>query len=181
LPTAIINVGSDINSQSNKVFLNMTEPITDLIIETTKRIEGLETRKRNRDPGTQLRFEHSVRTILIDLWKAVHCIPPKECLINKRSGYYSENPRYRDPLLTYKQTIAAFDGLNMLGFIEVTKEGHYDRETLQGSLTKFVARDELLERLREIEVHPALSIQPDLNRESILLRNCLTSAPTGKI
>ena len=64
----------------------MTEPITDLIIETTKRIEGLETRKRNRDANTQLRFEHSVRTILIDLWKAVHCIPPKECLINKRSG-----------------------------------------------------------------------------------------------
>ncbi len=84
---------SDINSQSNKVFLNMTEPITDLIIETTKRIEELETRKRNRDPGTQLRFEHSVRTILIDLWKAIHSIPPRECLINKRSGYYSENPR----------------------------------------------------------------------------------------
>ena len=155
------------------MFLNMTEPITDLIIETTKRIEGLETRKRNRDANTQLRFEHSVRTILIDLWKAVHCIPPKECLINKRSGYYSENPRYRDPLLTYKQTIAAFDGLNMLGLIEVTKEGYYDRETLQGSLTKFVARDELLERLREIEVHPALSIQPNLNIESILLRNTI--------
>ena len=51
----------------------------------------------------------------------------------------------------------------MLGLIEVTKEGYHDRETLQGSLTKFVARDELLERLREIEVHPALSIQPDLN------------------
>lgn len=155
------------------MFLNMKEPITDLIIETTKRIEGLETRKRNRDANTQLRFEHSVRTILIDLWKAIHSIPPRECLINKRSGYYSENPRYRDPLLTYKQTIAAFDGLNMLGLIEVTKEGYHDRETLQGSLTKVVARDELLERLREIEVHPALSIQPDLNCESILLRNTI--------
>ena len=151
----------------------MTELITDVICETTKRIEGLETRKRNRDHDTQLRFEHSVRTILIDLWKAIHSIPPKECLINKRSGYYSENPRYRDPLLTYKQTIAAFDGLNILGLIEVTKEGYYDRETLQGSLTKFVARDELLERLREIEVHPALSIQPDMNIESILLRNVI--------
>ena len=141
--------------------------------ETILRIEGLETRKRKRDAATQLRFEHSVRTILIDLWKAIHSIPPKECLINKRSGYYSENPRYRDPILTYTQTIAAFDGLNMLGLIEVTKEGYYDRETLQGSLTKFVARDELLERLREIEVHPALSIQPDMNIESILLRNVI--------
>ena len=79
-------------------------------------------------------------------------------MINKRRDYYSENPRYRDPLLTYKQTIAAYDGLNMLGLIEINKEGQYDRETLQGSLTKFVARDELFERLREIEVHPALSI-----------------------
>ena len=121
----------------------MTEQINDLINETISKIERFETRKRNRDANTQLRFEHSVRTILIDLWKAIQCIPTRECLINKRSGYYSENPRYRDPLLTYKQTIAAFDGLNMLGLIEVTKEGHYDRETLQGSLTKFVARDEL--------------------------------------
>ena len=94
-------------------------------------------------------------------------------MINKRNGHYSENPRYRDPLLTFKQTSAVFDRLNMLGLIEVTKEGNYDPETLQGSLTKFLARDELLERLREIEVHPALSIQPDINSESILLRNVI--------
>ena len=50
LPTSIIIVGNEINNQV-KVFLNMKEPITDLIIET-KRIEGLETRKRNRDANT---------------------------------------------------------------------------------------------------------------------------------
>ena len=92
--------------------------------ETILRIEGLETRKRKRDANTQLRFEHSVRTILIDLWKAIYSIPPRECLINKRSGHYSENPRYRDSLLTFKRTIAVFDGLNMLGPFEVTKEGY---------------------------------------------------------
>ena len=151
----------------------VAEQINDLINETISKIERFETRKRNRDANTQLRFEHSIRTILIDLWKAIQCIPTRECLINKRSGYYSENPRYRDPLLTYKQTIAAFDGLKMLGLIEVTKDGYYDRETLQGSLTKFVARDELLERLHGIEDHPALSIQPDLKSETILLRNVI--------
>ena len=36
-----------------------------------------------------------------------------------------------------------------------------------------MARDELLERLREIEVHPALSIQPGMNIETILLRNVI--------
>ena len=97
----------------------MSASFNQLYQKTILRLEGLETHKRKRDANTQLRFERSVRTILIDLWKAIHSIPPKECLINKRSGYYSDNPRYRDPLLTYKQIIAAFDGLNMLEVIEV--------------------------------------------------------------
>ena len=99
--------------------------------------------------------------------------PTQSCLINKGSGYYSESKRYRDPFLTYHQTMAAFDGLLMLGCVEVTKEGYFDRTTLQGSLTKFVARDELLERLQEIEDYPALSIKPDLNKESIILRDAI--------
>ena len=94
-------------------------------------------------------------------------------MINKCSGYYSENPRYCDLPRKFKQTIAAFDGLNMLGLMEVTKERYYDRKTLQGSLTNFVARDELLERLLEIEIHLALSVQQDMNIESILLRNVI--------
>ena len=99
------------------------EAIEDLISEMSKRIEGIETRKRSRDPKAQLSFEHAVRAIIIDFWKARHCIPIGECLINKRSGYYSEIRRYRDPLLTYKQTMAAFDGLPVLGQIEVTHDG----------------------------------------------------------
>ena len=58
-----------------------------------------------------------------------------------------------------------------MGYIEVTKEGYFDRTTLQGSLTKFVARDELLERLQKIEDHPAFAIKPDFDRESIILRD----------
>ncbi len=61
----------------------------------------------------------------------------------------------------------------MLGLIEVTKEGYYDRETLQGSLTLFIARDELLELLPEIEVQSALSIQPDVTIDSTLPINVL--------
>jgi len=53
----------------------MAEQINDLINETISKIERFETRKRNRDTNTQLRFEHSIRTILIDLWKAIQCIP----------------------------------------------------------------------------------------------------------
>ena len=151
----------------------MTEIFQELIKETISKIERLESRSRSRSTKAQISFNHAVETTLIDLWKAIQCIPTRECSINKRTGYYSKNRRYRDPLLTYKQTIAAFDGLKMLGLIEVTKDGYYDRETLQGSLTKFVARDELLQRLHGIEDHPALLIQPDLKSETILLRNVI--------
>lgn len=154
------------------------EAIDDLISEISKRIEGIETRKRSRDPKAQLSFEHAVRTIIIDLWKESHCIPIRECLINKRSGYYSKPRRYRDPLLTYKQTMAAFDGLLVLGQIEVTHEGYFDRSTLQGALTKFAANDELLERLRDIDEYPAISIKPDLNNETIILRDVIDGQRT---
>jgi hypothetical protein len=110
------------------------EVIKDLVSEMTKRIEGIESRKRSRDPKAQLSFEHALKTIITDLWKASHSIPTRECLMNKRSGYYSETRRYRDPLLTYKQTMAAFDGLLVLGQIEVTHEGYFDRSTLQGAV-----------------------------------------------
>jgi len=97
----------------------------------------------------------------------------RECSINKRSGWYSDHPRYRDPLLTYKQMIAVFDGLLKLGFIEVTREGYFDRVIYQGKTTHFVARDELLERLQELDGHPAISIKLDMNAETIILRNKL--------
>jgi serine kinase of HPr protein (carbohydrate metabolism regulator) len=67
--------------------------------------------------------------------------------------------------------IAVFKGLLRIGFIEVTQEGYYDRVTLQGGLTRFVARDELLERLLELDGHPATSIKHDMDAETIILRN----------
>ena len=81
----------------------------ELLREITLLIEGTEVKLRKRSQAAQLKFEHAVRTILLDLWNSVYSMPPRECLINKRSGYYSENPRYRDPLLTYRQTISAFN------------------------------------------------------------------------
>ena len=145
----------------------------ELVLEITKMIEGVEGRKRSRTPDEQPRFQYAIRYILTDLWKASHSIPMSECSINRRSGYYSENPRYRDPSLTYKQVRAAFEGLQSLGLIETTKEGHFDHIRLEGSLTRYVARDELLERLQQLEGNPALSIKPDLDRETVVLRNTI--------
>ena len=149
----------------------MTSEFNELVEETIIRIEAIENRKRSRDTPTKLSFSHAVHTLLSDLWKSIHSIPMRECKINKRAGFYSENPRYRDPLLTYRQMIAAFDGLLVLDFIEITHEGYFDRETLQGSLTKFVARNELLERLHEIDEHPAIFFSPSPEHEIIILRD----------
>jgi hypothetical protein len=143
----------------------------ELISETILRIEATEARDRGRKIDDKLRFDHAVRYILIELWKSVKTLPTSEVSINKRSGYYSENKRYRDPLLTYKQTMAVYKGLLKLGFIEVTKEGHFDRNLFQGKITRIVAKEELLERLKELEGHPAITVPNDLNKETILLRD----------
>ena len=145
----------------------------ELLREIILLIEKTECKSRKRSQAAQLNFEHAIKIILLDLWRAEYSIPRRECLINKRSGYYSENPRYRDPLLTYKQTIAAFDGLEKLGFIEVTQRGHFDRATLQGGLTRFVAKDELLERLHALEGHPAVKSGINHDQEIIVLRNTI--------
>ena len=144
---------------------------TELVKEVVKRIEKTEGRSRSRRVEDQLRFEHAVKTTLLDLWQSVLSMPMRECSINRRSGYYSELPQYRDPLLTYRQVMAVFEGMVTLGFIEVTQEGYFDRQTQQGEITRFVARDELLERLQELDGHPAISFQPDLYAETIILRN----------
>ena len=69
--------------------------------------------------------------------------------------------------------MAAFNGLQDFGCVEVRKEGYFDREILQGPLTNFVARDELLERLHQIKDHPALTIKQDLNGENIICRDAI--------
>ena len=145
--------------------------IEDLIKETVKRIAAKEGRSRFRTANEQPSFEHAVRVLIVDLWKAVRSTPIRECSINKRNGWYSENPRYRDPMLTFTQMMAVFDGLLKIGFIEVTREGHFDRTIYQGKTTRFVARDELLERLQGLDGHPAISIKPEFNAETVILRN----------
>ena len=144
--------------------------LEELINEIIKRIEGLETRRRKRKEDAQKNFEHAVATLIYDAWRSVSSVPISECLINKRSGFYSENPRYRDPMLTYRQTMAAYEGFIALGLIEETHFGYFDPETLEGETTRFAARDELLERLRDLEGHPAFDI-PHSSSETIILRD----------
>ena len=70
-------------------------------------------------------------------------------------------------------TMNAFDGLQLLNLIVVTKDEYYDRTKMQGGLTRYRAREELLEILNAIPEHPAIHLKPNLDAETILLRNVI--------
>ena len=67
--------------------------------------------------------------------------------------------------------MATFEGLLKLNFIEITHELQSDLQTMKGTAIRFIARDELLDRLNQLDGHPAISLTPDLNSETILLRD----------
>ena len=95
-----------------------------MCMRVSKEIDTKSTRVRSRTEKELIRYQYAVRHLLTDLWKAHWKHPDAECSINKRSGYYSENERYRDPQLTYKMTVEqAFKGLIDLDLIRITKEG----------------------------------------------------------
>jgi len=144
--------------------------ISEIAKKLSERITNAETRKRSRTAEEYQRFLYAIEYILTDIWKSSYIHPEAECSIHKHNNYYSSNPRYRDPNLTYKMTMAAFDGLQLLNLIVVTKDGYYDRTKMQGGLTRYRAREELLEMLSEIQEHPAIHLKPNLDAETILLR-----------
>jgi len=135
--------------------------------EITVELEARESRSRARRDDAQVHFEYAVHFILGDLWRKSLSSPPTESLINLRSNYYSELPRYRNQRLTYRQVKAAFKGLIDCRLIVITKEGNHLKEVLTG----FIATDQLLERFESLEGHPAFDLKPDLDDEVIILRN----------
>ena len=144
--------------------------ISEIAKKLSERISNAETRKRSRTAEEYQRFLYAIEYILTDIWKASYIHPEAECSIHKHNNYYSSNPRYRDPNLTYRMTMNAFDGLQLLNLIVVTKDGYYDRTKMQGGLTRYRAREELLEILNAIPEHPAIHLKPNLDAETILLR-----------
>ena len=145
----------------------------ELVNEVISLIESRESRERSRTEKEQSSFQYSVEYILKDLWLASKSVPVRETIMHKRSGHYSDNPRYRDPKLTYRPTMAAFEGLLNLNFIEITHEPEFNLQTKRGTATRFIARDELLDRFSQLDGHPAISLTPDFDSETIILRNSI--------
>ena len=139
----------------------------EFVKEIIGELEAKESKKRARSDDAQGNFEYAVRFILEGLWKKSLSFPPSESFINLRSGYYSELPRYKDQKLTYRQVKAAFDGMIECRFIEVTSKGSHFKELLTG----FVATDQLLARMENLEGHPAFVLSPPSDEEIIILRD----------
>ena len=136
-----------------------------------ERIDKSETRERGRTAEAKQNLLTSVHHLVSQLWQGTQIHEGYEAGISKRSGWYSEIERYRQPGLTYRQTIAAYDGLRQLGLISETRNGFLDRDTFEADITKFVANDELLEMLSELKEDPLKTLTPNLNAECIILRN----------
>ncbi len=144
--------------------------LIEIIHQLSKEIQDKEDR-RARSTNDKIRFEYALTKILEDIWSNYFAHPDSECLINKNKNFYSDNAKYRDPNLTYRMAMAAFDGLINLDMIYVTKGGYYDRTTFQGDLTRYKATPRLLEKIDELESHPAIYIKPNLDDQTIILRN----------
>ena len=141
----------------------MNKYLEDIVNRIAEQITDLKDGGRSPKKQAYANFLHGVEYLIIQLWKGTQIHEGFEGGINKRAGWYSENSRYRDPNLTYKQSVAAYDGLIKLGLVQETQRGYFNRETLEGSITRFAANDELLSIFSDIKDDPFKAIQPNLS------------------
>ncbi|MDC3234638.1 hypothetical protein OBB02_01175 [Candidatus Puniceispirillum sp.] len=134
-------------------------------------ISSVENRHRKRTASAQKHFENAIECLVTDLWLGTVIHPEYEVGIHRQSNWYSETPQYRDSNLTYKQAIAAYDGMVSTDFIQVVKEGFLDRDTGRSDVTRVIATEKLLKVLEGLEGNPFKEVKPDLDKECILLRD----------
>ena len=143
----------------------------ELCTKISQDIDTKEIRSRSRTEQEQIRFNYAVRHQLIELWKKHHTHKDNQSSIQKNKNFYSALQQYRDPYLTYRMAIQAFEGLQKLDLIEVTKNGFYDHIKMEGNLTRYRATPQLSEMLTELDGHPLFDLPPNLDINTILLRH----------
>ena len=156
----------------------MIDDVKQVAQQIADEITQIERRERKRNSEAQMHFEYAIASIVQEVWKGTYILPELELSINKNANWYSQFPRYRDPNLTFRQTMAAYNGMQSLGLIEETKGGYLDRDYWNGELTKYIAHDKLLEMLYSMSDNPFKVIKPDLNAECIILRDRIDGVRT---
>jgi hypothetical protein len=145
--------------------------LDELIQEIATRIEASEHRQRARTELTQHRFMSCIRHLLTDLWRSAYTLPPnRRCKVHLDKNYYAS--QYCPDDLKYEPMLQAFNGMIDLGLIDY-KKGSYNRAKPipEGELTSYWLKDELAERLRSIDSHPAVHSKSDHRLDNLVLRN----------
>ena len=143
----------------------------ELCTKISQDIDAKEIRSRSRTEQEQIRFNYAVKHQLIELWKKHHTHKDNQSSIQKNKNFYSALQQNRDPYLTYRMAIQAFEGLQKLDLIEVTKNGFYDHFKMEGNLTRYRATPKLSEMLGELDGHPLIDLPTNLDINTILLRH----------
>lgn len=135
-------------------------------------------KRRKRTKREQKLFNNTIKFILAKLWKDLNTVPVKETSFSLYQHYYSNNKRYTDHLgLAYRTFKTVYDTLCKLNYITMTKEKEYNPEKPEEARSRMhipdgYLRDRLLGLSEQgSNLHPAITILPDINRETIILRN----------
>jgi hypothetical protein len=147
----------------------MNEHLSDIVYRLASQITEQEGCDLKRTTEAKAHFLKGIEHLISQLWKGTRIHDGYEGNFNERAGWYSESSRYRDTNLTFKQTVAAYDGLIKLGLVQEIQKVYFHRENLEGRITRFAANDELLSIFSDIKEDPFIAIQPDLSSESIIL------------
>ena len=151
----------------------MSKPTSDfdqLFSEIAAQAVAHEARTRRRDANTERRFRYAVRMILLEAWRALQSIPPRDCSIHLSKQHYKSGSRYGDTMLAYRQVKAAYDVLKELGYVHQTRKGYWDPHMLQGRLTSYQATPKLCSAFAHFNGFAAFAKNDAPEAEVILLR-----------
>ena len=108
----------------------MNEHLTDIVNSLASQITEQEGRDRKRTSEAKAHFLKGIEHLIIQLWKGTRIHDGYEGSFNKRADWYSENSRYRDTNLTFKQTLAAYEGLIKLDLVQEIQRDYFNQENL---------------------------------------------------
>ena len=155
-------VSSSVSSFSSTSLNELTDKLLrDIIAIETNRV-------RRRSAQAHDNLLKSIAHLIINAWQADESMSAAPISLQKNR--YSK--RYGPTHLTYQQTVSAYRGLKSLGYIREIRRGYFDRSGAgRSNVTSYVATDKLLALLKDTDEDPFKSFKPNLDQESIILRD----------
>lgn len=115
--------------------------------ELQAEIEATEGRGRKRSPATTKKFRDALRCLVLDLYVAWKTDPELLVGVSLGKSKFDHKTRYDALYLSYLPFVAAFKGLERLGYLEVVLSGFNDRSQGIARNTKVRAKPKLTDLL----------------------------------